>query len=320
MKQGKNKKGFEFSFAWIFSIIVGAVILFLAIYFSGKIINVGEYKLNTETAKQLSIIYDPLETGMAAGKKISCAEFRKNTRIFNDCFDYGNFGRQEIKLSSESFGKWSKQGGKVELKNKYVFSNGVETGKRFCFFSLPFNMPFKVSEMIFMFAGDYCFVNPPYSIRDEIEDLGIENVNIADDEDECVGKSVCFGSDCDISVYGLCSNCEDEFEYGYVNKENERGEERVYYAGNLIYAAIFSSQEIYECNLKRLMSRLSHLSELYYDESVFLSSRCQTGDIGLLQLSDVALSLNSSQEILILKEIAEDVKLRHEDLVCKIWE
>ena len=46
----KNKKALEMSFAWIFSIIVGGIIIIAAIYAASNFISQGEYKVNTETA------------------------------------------------------------------------------------------------------------------------------------------------------------------------------------------------------------------------------------------------------------------------------
>ena len=52
-----GKRGFEFSFAWIFAVVVGAFILVLAIYAATQIIATEKYNLNTQTAAQLTIIF-----------------------------------------------------------------------------------------------------------------------------------------------------------------------------------------------------------------------------------------------------------------------
>jgi hypothetical protein len=59
-----NKQGIEMGFSWIFAIIVGVVILFLAIYTTTRIIGTSRYELDTETAKKISILIDPLETSL----------------------------------------------------------------------------------------------------------------------------------------------------------------------------------------------------------------------------------------------------------------
>jgi len=57
-----NKKGFEFTFAWMFSMIVGAVILFLAIYGVVNLIGSERNVIDSFSAQQLGIILQPLET------------------------------------------------------------------------------------------------------------------------------------------------------------------------------------------------------------------------------------------------------------------
>ena len=78
--------------------------------------------------------------------------------------------------------------------------------------------------------------------------MNLDNIIFTDNE--CDGKSVCFGSgNCDINIQGYCDdfNCESEYDYGKINNR--------IYAGNLLYAGIFSSEENYECNVKRIMNQ-----------------------------------------------------------------
>ena len=63
-----DKRGIEFNFAVLFSIIVGAMIIFLAIYSASKIIHTGSSESQSSLTKQLTIIFDPMETGIASGK------------------------------------------------------------------------------------------------------------------------------------------------------------------------------------------------------------------------------------------------------------
>src|SRR3989338_7011518 len=68
-KKGKmNKRGFEFSFVWLFSIVVGAIIIFLAIYTATKLIGSNEYEINTKTAADLRNILNPLGTSFEDSK------------------------------------------------------------------------------------------------------------------------------------------------------------------------------------------------------------------------------------------------------------
>ena len=82
---------------------------------------------------------------------------------------------------------------------------------------------------------------------------------------------MCFGSSCEISVYGMCeSDCEENsYDYGKIIKDGEV----LYYYDNLMYGAIFSSNDIYKCNVKRLMNRISILSNIYIEKIDIIAER-----------------------------------------------
>ena len=100
-----DKKGIAMSFNWIFAILAGGFILFLAIFSAGKFIRTGEQILYTETAASLISLLDPLETGLASGKAHEIG-FKKKSKIFFDCEENLNppFGKQTISFSEKTFG------------------------------------------------------------------------------------------------------------------------------------------------------------------------------------------------------------------------
>ena len=115
-----NKKGFlQISFPWLFAIIVGAVILFLAIYASTTIIKTEKTTLDATSAKEIGVLLNPLETGFETGKTTSIT-FPTQTRIYNRCNNDGYFGRQIIKVSQLSLGSWSDSGIDVGFSNKNI--------------------------------------------------------------------------------------------------------------------------------------------------------------------------------------------------------
>jgi len=308
-----NKKGVEFSFNWIFAIIVGAVILFLAIFFATRIISTGRYGVDTELAKELAIITNPLETGFAESRS-QLIDLKLETRIYNDCSDRGNFGKSTISATTKSgIGKeWEKPGAGIDLANKYIFSSSVEQGKELFAFSKKFNFPFYVSDLITMSSKSYCFINPPYNIENEILDLNIENVKIQG-IDNCTLQDieVCFEENCEISVRSFSGN----YEAGEVIKEDGS----VVFVNELIYPAIFSDKEIYECNLKRLMKRVSQICSVYRDESEIIKDKCSSGieaDLESLRIS--SLNLNSSSQIVGIYGQAELLELR-QNPSCEVF-
>lgn len=307
----KNKKGYlQIPFAWLFAIIVGAFILFLAIYGVTKLINVSQYELDTKTAKNLGVLLNPLETGFETGKTTSLT-LPTETRIYNKCDLYGNFGNQIIQVSQKSFNKWPEPAGKVSFQNKYIFSEGYVEGKKFYIFSKPFDFPFKVSDLIYITSSldKYCFLDAPEDIEDEILYLGQENFFVEDCPDDRI--NVCFrgGPNCDINV-------------NYNIGEVERNNEKVYFEGDaLMYAAVFSEKEIYECQLKRLMQRVGNLASVYRDKAVFISQTvgCHS-NLNLLGLRDLANDLESSHNLASMNYIVEDIKNKNEaNSECRLW-
>ena len=238
----RNKRGaLDISFAWLFAIIVGGFILFLAVYAAIKLVGTEQTVQDAKTGKEIGILLNPLETGFESGKT-NLLTMPVETRIYNKCNNQGIFGRQIIQISQKSFNQWSETNINVGFSNKYLFSGIYSEGKKFYLFSKPFEFPFKVADLIYVTPSEdkYCFVNPPEEIYEELESLKQENIFL----DNCpAGIKVCFSGE---------SGCEVDVNYNgkYIEKNNER----IYFEGDaLMYAAIFSSKEIYECQLKRLM-------------------------------------------------------------------
>ena len=320
----RNKKAeIDLPFSWLFAIIVGAVIIFIAIYAVSQFMGSQQYAINTATAKELSIVFDSMETGAAAIKKPGAVKFSDEIRIYNKCYLGEIFGFQKFSLSSKGFGnKWSEPGGEIKVVNKYVFSDEIEQGKEFFFFAKPFDFPFKVSEIIFISKKKYCFVDAPNFIKDEIDWLnsnGVENVYTSE---ECIPGDfeVCFGyENCDIKVAGNCKNygCENDFDYGSVSKNGKTA----YYSGSLIYGAIFSDYNIYECNVKRLMKRFSQLAYLYYDEAIFLQSKGCGSEIAtdLVLAANMAKDIDSSVELINLYSQTRILYEKNNIRECSLW-
>lgn len=317
----RGKKAFNLPFSWIFAIIVGAIILFLAIFAVIKIVDTSHYVSSTKRAKQLNILLDPMETTLEVNEK-TIIEFPSETRIYNKCYSReeggGTFGEQEISTSEKSrFGeKWKKPGGATTIYNKYIFSQEVEQSKEFYVFTTQFKMPFKIANLLIVSGEKYCFVLPPDNIIEKIEDIGLDNVKIVSSEEDCYNesadteiKTVCFlSTGCDITVYE---------SYNYVKKDRKK----LYYVDELIYGAIFSDPEIYECNVKRLISRLSELTFLYKSKSEILFKKdCITGlDSDLIELARITSNMTSSQDIFNIYNKANEMKNKNEQVSCNLF-
>jgi len=307
-----NKLG-EFSFEWIFALIAGGMILILAIYGATKLGQNEQYESDTKTAKEISILTDPFQAGFASssfGKIV----FARETKIKNLCSPYG-FGENTISVSEPD----KISGAGISVINKYIFST-EDASKEFYVYSKPFYLPYRVADLTFLVSKKHCFVfEESNEIEDEIISLKSNIIEIANSSSECSEDSeiVCFdsSSDCDISVYGAClSNCESKYSYGYVQK----GSESVNYIGSLMYAAIFSDKEDYECNVQRLLYRAGKIANVFAQKAELMNARdCNTNlKSDLLLLA----SLNAStQDLFSVYELGKQVDTQNNQELCRIW-
>lgn len=309
----KNKKGFEFSFAWLFAILVGAVIIFIAIFATTSILKTSRTESDIKVAAQLGTLLNPIETNLEESK-YAVITFPTETRVFNNCRESGNFGRQIISASVRSGLGEEFQDPEVEtfFFNKYMFSKDVEQGKKLYILVKPFKLPYKVADLIFASAGNYCFINPPNDIEDDITSLNPENIRIGFDAADCSSDSdiVCFsgsGEECDINVNLATQNVEKDGKI-------------LHYEGELIYGAIFADPALYECQVRRLMKRTGELAHLYVAKTEFLSGKgCSSGLDANLRNFAVISQIDSSSDLPVVVQEAENIRRKNELLDCKLF-
>lgn len=307
------KKGaLQISFGWLFAIIVGIFIIALAIFGVTKLIGTEQTSLDAQSSEEINVLLNPLETSFESAKTTSFT-MAAESRIYIECNTLGNFGEQSISVSQKSFNKWTETNVESSLSNKYIFSEEFVEGQTFYIFSKPFEFPFKVSDLIYLTSSEdvYCFVNAPSDIEDEIETLGQENLLTENCSDETI--NICFSGDCDINV-------DYDSGSGYVEKE---GEYLYFYSDALMYGAIFSDAENYNCLVKRLMQRTEMLLEIYESKVLIIGDvGCETEVIlGLLGgLETSAGEFNESRDILSM-EAQVDALEEYDDEAgsCKLW-
>ncbi|MFH1326733.1 MAG: hypothetical protein ABIH59_01235 [archaeon] len=304
-----NKKGFlQMSFGWLFALILGAFILFLAIFFSVKLINTEEASHDAQLAKDIGILLNPLETGFET-MKVTYLDPGAETRIYNRCENKGNFGMQTLRTSQKSFGKWSETYVEVGFPNKYLFSEDFLEARTFYLFSKPFDFPFKVADLIYIIPQDkkYCFINAPERITTELKDTPMTNI-FTNNCPEDIDMNICFSGNCDVRV---------NLGAGYVQKDSEK----MYFKGDtLMYAAIFSDFETYECQLKRLMQRTQELSLLYNKKAVFVAQKNCNTNLNLLGLNGLASNFDESRDIQgSIYTIVESINKSNNLANCKLW-
>ena len=304
-----EKKGYlQISFAWIFAIIVGAFILFLAIYATTKFIGTEQTTLDAKTGKEIGVLLNPLETSFESAVT-TFFTMPVETRIYNKCDEnFGEFGEQIIQISQKSFNKWTQTNIDISFKNKYIFSEKEIEGKTFYIFSKPFEFPFKVADLIYIISADkeYCFIDTPDYIKEEIEKINQDNLKLKED---CSENSieVCFSGDCEINV---------NLYLNYV----EKNKKKTYFEGDsLMYAAIFADSDVYECQLQRLMKRVGNLALLYNNKADFISRAGCYSNLNLISLSSLAGNLDSSEDLVLINSIVEDINKKNDLASCKLW-
>lgn len=311
--QRGNKRGdLNISFGWLFAIIVGAVILSLVIFGVTKFVKTSQQEQDVVSSKELGILLNPLETGFESASSTPLSMPSESRIIFN-CEEFGEFGEQKISISQKSFNKWTNSGSEVSFENKYIFSEKIAEGKKFYVFSKPFEFPFKVSDVIYLTSSEknYCFEDAPEEIEEEI--TGLKQKNLAPN---CTGKEgyikVCFEErkNCDIEV---------DMNFNLVKKENSE----VYFEGNvLMYAAIFSDEKIYECQLQRLLKRTKKLAEIYNEKSLLMTQKgCSSYmEENLIQLAKESENVKISSDLPQIKFLIDDLAQQNENsYYCKLW-
>jgi len=284
-----NKKGFEMSFSFIFAIIVGGFILFLAIFAISKFSSNQIQTQDVKTMKSIEVLANSFELGYE-NSTITQIQLPSDSRIYSYCNNLGSFGEQELILRSKYYDKWSERGSGIISKNKYFFFEEPLQSKSIIVFSKPFDFPFKVATLNYFIPSsqEYCFMDPPTWIKEELEKTQLSNFVI----DDCQSNSIkiCFEEDkdiCNVIVY---------LKENYVEKDSQR----YYFSGTaLMFAGIFSEKEQYECQVKRLMQRTDSLTDLYLGKINFdLAQGCSANQqIDLIELKNFVSTLEDSYDL-----------------------
>ena len=331
-----SKRSFDMPFSWLFAMIAGAFILFIAIYAATKFTSTGGQIASSESAKMIANLLNPAVSGIASSYTLAPLKFNKETRIHFSCEEKTSnspiFGRQIIAFSEQSgfLSKWSAPGLNISRYNKYVFADNVEQGKTFYILVRPFYTGFKVDDLIMMSSKDYCFIAPPENIREEIDMMGAKNINSSNTIKECKkgSVSVCFNSEnsfsageCNVTISGECSEswCSNVYEMGTVVKNGIT----LNYAGNLMYAAIFSSPKIYNCNMVRLGNKIDQLSTLYSEKITIMKMRDCTSNTesDLLQINEASKIIKTSAEIVNIYSFGKVMdETACNEKICSVYE
>lgn len=265
-------------FGWIFAIIVGAVILFLAFYFIGTTLFQTDIFKGYAVEHSFDIILNPFSyfggLGASAAKNI---DLGSKANLSFSCSVQGDFGYNSIQESD-----------KVQprlIYDKYVIAPKYIQGRRFQVISKPFVMPWRIVDLIYIIPVDkrYCFVKLPEIEEDFGEGREGTGMNISVFEFiSGTGTSIL---DCSPGSVTICNNtvsgsstCDITIYSDRVIKKNYPSQAMYYIkdldgSNALMYAAIFSDPEIYNCTLKRIVKRLNYQVDIYDTKVMALNTR-----------------------------------------------
>ena len=313
-----KKKGM-IEFSWMFALIIGAVILFLAFYFIGTKFTEKKVLSSIETEQSLDIIFNPFSSfGSLGATSSKVIELNKPEKLNFSC-DFNNLGYNGILASTESVNK------PRLVYDKYLFTENSSSGKDFQIISKPFSMPWRVADLIYFIPKDtfYCFVG----FNDAEDEFGsggtglnISNFQFEVDKTKCPELSVKI---CKIPIPG----CDVTVDYGSgIVGTVIKSSGRSYFVDDAtMYAAIFSDPYIYNCNLKRLAKRIDYQTGVYMGKASAISSRCSTSfNLGLLKekAGDLYNARNPGEfktNLEYLKNSADNLKNQNMGADCRLY-
>lgn len=280
------KRG-QMEFAWIFAVIVGALILFLAFYFVGTNLLSQKQQQATVQAQSLDILLNPFtQFGNIGATTANIIDLQQKSTIQFECEKIQGQG-----IGTNTITMMAKESVPRVVYDKYIFTASALEARKLQGISMPFNMPWRVADIIILWPYDktYCFVSAPSSVKDKLGNetstgLNISSLYFKTSSASCPENSttVCFTGGCDILV---------NMQQGSTRKQSET----VYFTGeSLMYASIFSDKQIYECNVQRLASRLYSEASVYDERARALSSKGCTASYNLAALKQAATKVSSS--------------------------
>lgn len=307
----------------LFAIIIGAFIVFAAIYSSNRVGQSQEKKSNTILAKEISILTDSLQGGYASsavnrinlGQEVILKNRCKDERM-NESGGSLDFGSNYLSLSNIKNQKQGEDGFEIKITDKYLFSEKQIQTSKLSVFSFSFNFPFKVSDFLIILGNQdyYCFQDAPDFVMSDLKNISnilFENCS----KEEFI--SVCFDSDnCDISVYSGQTSFLEKYKIGTVKKQGKL----LKYSQDLIYAAIFSDPEIYQCGVNRLIYRASILSQVYSEKANLLDLRgCNNKLQDEINNYQQILKESNYEDLFSLNSFSQELNSKNENTLCEAW-
>jgi len=240
------------SFTWIFALIIGGAILFMAIFFSGKLFETSSYQTEAELARSLDILINPLSSQASISNMISMPE---KVQVNFSCDKNADSDKISLQIAK------GKEPFTYVINNKYIFADDFNS-KDFWVFSKPFEPAWRVDSLSYLISKNYCFVNAPEGIKNEMIAFNSSFIQVISDRTACKAGSVnvCFSGACDINVdYDAKTVRIKSLTLSFIDDAT-------------MYGAIFGSKN-YNCNLERLLNRMDFQADVLLQKADIIAAR-----------------------------------------------
>ena len=267
---------------WIFVIIAGSIILLFFVGFGIKYIDLQKSKLNAEIARGI----DSTVSGLKLGGNFKTVKLNDDTNIEFNCDGFT--------INDEFNHKWS--------ENVIFSPDNIESDELFVL-TRKFAYPFSIENVIFIGYDDYkiFIIDDEFSknIRSiipedfsNVEFVKVNDLNSIDFNEFKHAKIVSFSRNDIIERYNDEAEIVivDPAEIGSLSYDSERYQ---FIGYTMILGAIFSSPKMYECQSKRLFSKVSVISDIYVNKARYLQDCCSNFRCSYL---DISTTLNNFKE------------------------
>lgn len=254
-----NKKGFEISFSWLFAVIAGISVFLFLTWFAVKQTDLFGNVSAQAAAEELDIAFTSFSSSMI-GTKLN---FPKDVELEFKCDS-----NEERMLINGKGGK--------KLKGNIVFSPNNMKNNEFSLWTKGWNIPFRVSNFIFLADNKHRYNLDGISSTElegvpDIFKTGVdgEKINFVQGRD---GSP----SDDEKTIY-LEYDSELDEHYGTIYIKGNEGQPLSYFGDAMIYAAIFSDKDNFDCLYNKAKERAENVIKVYEERAKEMRGGCSLG-------------------------------------------
>ena len=281
----QNKRGISIIFNWIFSLIVGVVILSFLIYFAVQ---------NTDlfgkvTAKVVAEELDILFSGYETTKTSSSLDFGREVKLGFECKN----GKQNFEVNGKG---GTKVWGKIIFAPKEIETNKIKI------LTESWNVPFRVGNFIYIWD------------ENEVGDIeNFESLNGVQKDPSRIGNLPC--SDNTKQIY------YDDFNGDYIGKVCfGDGNGEVFYGKALLLGAILTEDyETFSCLNEIAKDKFNLMEEIYKEKmgTLFVNNQCDGESYSRFRtpLNSFSNSLNGIMDFETMKSAVRAMESANENLV-----